>query len=212
MPPRAGASSVRIEPRTALELARTHSWVGAGVAFGVLNLPNFGAGVTLLGQVRTDDFWPIDLGAVYWFDNQAELRSSELDLQLHPLVTVPFPAGGSRSTFSAIEAKAAVCPLEHGLRAGTLIACAGLQGGVLFARSEGFSGDEDQTRPLLGFELYARWHFRVAGPIGLSYSAGAFVPLFRERFGYRDGFGRFHEQFRIAPIGGRLDIAMTYSF
>jgi hypothetical protein len=128
-------------------------------------------------------------------------------------VGVRFPAGGGRSTFSAVEARAAVCPLEHGLRSGTLIACVGLQGGVLFARSAGFQADsDDQTRPLFGFELYARWHFRIAGPLGLSYSAGAFVPLFRERFGYRDGFGRFHEQFRIAPIGGRLDLALTYSF
>jgi hypothetical protein len=195
----------------ALERERAQSWVGAGLALGVLNLPNFAAGVTLLGQLRAGDFWPIDLGATYWFDNEAELSPGELDLQLHPLVGLAFPEDGSRSTFSALEAKAALCPLEHRLRSGTLIACAGMQGGVLFARSEGFVAEDDQTRPLLGFELYARWHFRVAGPVGLTYSAGAFVPLFRERFGYRDGFGRFREQFRIAPIGGRLDVAMTYS-
>jgi hypothetical protein len=178
----------------------------------VLNLPNFGAGATLLGQVRTDDFWPIDLAAVYWFENRAELLPSELDLQLHPLVQVTFPPGGSHGAFSAVEAKAALCPLEHQLRSGALIACAGVQGGVLFARPDGFLAEETQTRPLFGFEIYARWHFKIGGPIGISYSAGAFVPLIRERFGYRDGFGRLRELFRIAPAGGRLDVALTYSF
>jgi hypothetical protein len=193
------------------EAARSSSWFGAGIAFGVLNLPNFGVGATVLGQVRADEFWPIDLAAVYWFENHAELLPSELDLQLHPLVAVPFPPGGSQTSFTATEVRAALCPLEHRLRTGSLIACAGLQGGVLFARPEGFLDEQDQTRPLLGIEVYARWHYPIAGPIGLTYSAGAFVPLIRERFGYRDGFGKFRETFQIAPAGARLDVALTYS-
>jgi hypothetical protein len=127
-------------------------------------------------------------------------------------VLAPFPPGGSRSTFSALEAKAALCPLEHELRSGSIIACAGVQGGVLFVQSEGFVDDQDQTRPLFGFEAYARWHFKLWDPIGVTYSAGVFVPVIRDRFGFRDGFDRFRELFRIAPVGGRLDIALTYSF
>jgi hypothetical protein len=178
----------------------------------VLNLPKLGAGATLLGQVRAGGFWPMDLGATYWFDNQAELTTSELDLELHPLVLAPFPVGGSRVVFRAIEAKAALCPLEHWLRSGSIIACAGVQGGVLFAEPEGFVEEEDQTGALFGFEAYARWHFRISDPIGISYSAGVFIPVIRDRFGFRDGFGRFREIFRITPVGGRLDIALTYSF
>jgi hypothetical protein len=39
-----------------------------------------------------------------------------------------------------------------------------------------------------------------------------FVPMIRERFGYTDSRGGYREQFRIAPVGGRLDAALTYTF
>jgi hypothetical protein len=206
---------VRVEPSDAamaIERSRARSWLGVGVAFGVLNLPKLGAGATVLAQIRPRRFWPIDLSAAYWFDNEAELLTSETDLGLHPLVLAPFPSGGSRSTFRAIEAKAALCPLEHNLRSGSILACAGIQGGLLFVSSEGFVADEDENRPRFGFEAYARWHFQLWDPIGISYSAGVFVPVLRDKFGYVDNFGVFRELFQVSPIGGRLDIALTYSF
>ena len=71
---------------------------------------------------------------------------------------------------------------------------------------------DSSTRALFDIDAYARWHFRLGNGLGISYSAGLFVPFLRDRYGYHDRFGAFHEQFRIAPLGGRLDLALTYGF
>jgi hypothetical protein len=187
--PPAGEASAPVEQEAADSLT-----LGAGIAFGVLNLPKVGAGATLMAHVRPRRFVPIELAAVYFFENDDELTLRERDLHVSPLVGVPFPPSGTRTGFRAAELKAALCPLEHALRSG----------GLLDARAE--------TGPLFAFEAYARWRFRLVERMGLSYSAGLFVPMIRERFGYTDSRGGYREQFRIAPVGGRLDAALTYTF
>jgi hypothetical protein len=184
--------------------------LGAGAMIGVLNLPNLGAGITVLGQLGT--IIPIDLALGYYFDNTDELLVMERDLGLHPLFGTPWPPGGSRTAFSIVQASAGVCPLRHELVPGTLFGCGGLYGGLMRAAPEGFVAAEDVLRPVLGLEAYARWRYTLGGPIGLTYSAGLFVPLLRPAFGYVDSRGRFSEQFRVSPLGGRLDVALSYAF
>jgi hypothetical protein len=206
-PPQAEVPATRPTPTVA-----ERSWVGAGVALGVLNLPKLGAGAKVMGQLRSNGLWPVDLAAVYWFDNEAPLTRDELDLQANPLISVPFPPAGSRLHVTAVQVSAAVCPYERALAPGSLLLCAGVQGGVVRVRSEGFIAAERRSRPQFGFEGYARWHFDLGEALGVTYSAGIFVPLMRDAFGYTDHFGKFSRKFRAAPVGGRLDLALTYAF
>jgi len=188
------------------------SWIGAGAAFGVLNLPKLGVGLEVVAQIKAKHVWPIDLGAMYFLDNQALLSDGELDLLGIPGLTVVYPASGSGTTFNALQLRAAVCPYEHALGSGELLLCAGLYGGALVARSEGFIAATTHTSPLYGLQAYARWHFTIAGQFGISYSAGLFAALGRERFGYLDRNNRFRELFQVSPVGGRLDLALTLGF
>jgi hypothetical protein len=188
------------------------SWVGAGFAFGVLNMPKLGAGVELIGEVRPRRFWPMDFTLVYWFDNVSELNRAQLDLQIHPQIGLPFPEDGSRLSVHAFQASAALCPYESELASGSLLLCAGVQGGLMHVGSEGLLAEDAQTRALFAFDAYVRWHFRLGSGVGISYSAGAFVPMLRDRFGYEDRYGQFHEQFRVGAVGARLDIAVTYGY
>jgi hypothetical protein len=183
--------------------------IGLGASIGVLNLPSLGAGVTVLAQLAT--VVPIDLSITHYFENTTELTTSERDLGLVPLAVVPWPPGGSQTTFALTQLNVAACPVRHDLDPGVLLGCAGVYGGLITAESEGFVDSVDIVRLALGLEAYARWRYRLGGPIGLTYSAGLFVPLLRPGFGYIDGYGKFREQFRGSPLGGRLDVAITYA-
>ena len=187
------------------------SWVGAGVALGVLNLPKIGVGVELIAELRTKSIWPIEFSLVYWFQNDAELSSSELDLMLHPFYVYPYPNGGSKLSMTAAQLGAALCPLERYMRSDIFQLCAGVRAGVLRAESRGFPDEGTETRPTLDLEGYLRYHFRLGGDLGLSYSAGLFVALIRDRFGYLDRQGDFVELFRTSAVGARLDLALTYA-
>jgi hypothetical protein len=197
-------------PKAVPPLAR--SWIGAGLALGVLNLPKLGAGLQLIGELRSANFIPIDIAAIYWFDNDAALTQDELDLRANPLIGVSFPPGGSRFRVSAVQASVAACPYERNLSPGSVMLCAGVQGGSMRVRGQGFASAHDRTRGLFGLEGYARWHFDLSDSVGVSYSAGIFVALMRDRFGYADRFGHFVDKFRSAPVGGRLDLSLTYGF
>jgi hypothetical protein len=182
--------------------------IAAGFVLGVLNLPKLAMGPALLAEVEAG--WPHDFGVSYLPPNGAQVGYRELDLELHPLATVPFPPGGSEIEVSLLQVNAATCPLRHRLTTGRLLGCAGLYGGMLSATGEGFiRGGGEETRFLAGAEVYGRWHFRIAGPVGLTYSAGLFVPFVREPFGYRDREGGFRELFRQPSFGGRLDVMLA---
>lgn len=184
--------------------------IGAGAALGVLNLPSIALGPELLAEI--DVGWPIDLSVAYFPSNTAQISDHELNLPLHPNFFVPFPEDGSRIRVSMVRASAGTCPLRYRLQSGSLLACGGLFGGVLLAKAAGFVDQSDETRLLLGADAYARWYFRISEPIGITYSAGLFVPFMRERFGYANRQGEFRELFREPPVGGRLDVALTWSF
>lgn len=196
-------------PSRSLETGVT---LGAGIALGVLNLPNLGAAPTVWGQLTTEGGWAFELSLDWWLDNHAVLGIAERDLVVHPIYIVPYPPGGSRVVFQAVEAAFAVCPHRIVLSPGELALCAGVRGGVLRADAEGLLDAEQATRALFAFAAHARWHYRLGGPIGLSYSAGLFVPVLRDHFIYVDSAGAEREKFRPAPVGGRLDLALTYSF
>lgn len=192
------------------------SWLGVGLSLGVLNLPKLGAGATVIGELRAKGAWPIDFGLTYFFDNDASLDRDEIDLRAHPLIGLPYPAGGSRLRFNSVQVSAAACPYERNLKPGVLLLCLGAQGGVLHVRGEGFAAATtavaSSTHPELALVAYARWHFRISDTLGVSYSAGLFVPFMRDRFGYLDRYGAFTQKFREGVLGGRLDLVLTYGF
>jgi hypothetical protein len=70
----------------------------------------------------------------------------------------------------------------------------------------------DETRGLFSFEIYARLRFELSEHIAITYSAGVFIPVLRDRIGYVDPDGGFHEQFRLPVLGGRLDAALVFGF
>lgn len=181
---------------------------GAGAVLGVLNLPSIALGPALFAEF--DAGWPIDVSVAYLPPNTAELGYRDLQLALHPAFEVPYPAEGSRLELSLLQVSAGTCPLRHDLDNGFLLGCAGLYGGMLQGSSEGLVRASDVTRFLAGAELYARWQFRLGGPIALTYSAGLFVPFVREPFGYRNRDGDFQQLFREPVFGGRLDVFLVY--
>ena len=184
-----------------------------GSGIGVVNLPKLGVGVELVGEARPRRFWPLAFGLTYWFDNDKELTSSQLNLNVHPLIALPYPSGGSRLTARAYQASAATCPYETALGSGALSLCAGIEGGILRVSGAGFVNARTQTRPMFAFDAYARWHFRFASSgLGITYSLGVFVPMIRDSFGFRDHRGDFDEEFQQAPVGGRVDVALAYGF
>jgi hypothetical protein len=167
--------------------------------------------VELLAELRTESLWPIEFSLVYWFQNDAELGYSELDLMLHPFYAYPYPEGGSKLSMTAAQLGAALCPLERYMGNDIFQLCAGAKAGLLRAESSGFPDQGTETRPTLELEGYARYHFRIAGGLGLTYSAGLFVALIRDRFGYLDRQGDFVELFRTSAVGARLDLALSFA-
>lgn len=186
--------------------------LGAGIAVGILNLPKLGAAPSLWGRLALADGWAFELGVDWWLANEAELDIGERDLVLHPIYIIPFPPGGSRLRFEGFEVAAAVCPHRIRLVPGELALCAGVRGGMLRVEAEGFTDTEEHTRALFALTAFARWHYRLAGPVGVSYSAALFVPFLRDRYGYVDSVGIERTEFEPAPVGGRLDLALTYTF
>jgi hypothetical protein len=185
-------------------------WVGAGAAFGVLNLPSLGVGAQLLGHVEPDFLWPLEFGAIFWAENSVSLTDEERDLVLSELFIVPFPTGGTRTHFNAMQVVGALCPLGTELAPGEVRICGGFHAGLISVSSEGLQKPSDTNSPLLGVDLYARFRFPLFGPFGISYSAGLFVPLLHDSFGYTDSLGRFQEQFGTSPVGGRVDAMITF--
>jgi hypothetical protein len=161
---------------------------------------------------EVDAGWPIELSVAYYPKNSEEISDDQLDLGLLPNGFVPFPPDGSRIAFSELEASVDTCPLRYRMQSGSVLACGGLFGGVLMAKSEGFVSENDETRLSAGAEAFARWHFRIAEPIGITYSAGLFVPFVRDRFGFLNRNGEYRELFRQPVIGGRLDVALSWWF
>jgi hypothetical protein len=153
------------------------SWIGAGIAVGLLNMPKLGIGLEITGEVRTPVMWPIELGVVYWLDNDDDLNTVETDLIAHPLLAVPYPPGGSSVAIQETMLSAALCPYEYVMTTGSFLACAGASGGILRASGEGFVDEKTVVRPLFQVDAYARWHFRLGGGVGITYSAGVFVPF-----------------------------------
>jgi hypothetical protein len=209
-PAESTASAAPSQPRPVLIAHPRPSWVGAGLALGVLNLPKIGVGAELIAQLRPASFWPIELALVYWFENEAPLSFGELDLMLHPFYAYPYPEGGSGLSMTAAHLGAALCPLDRSLGTDSLQLCAGVQLGLLRGVSTGFPEASAETRPTFELEGHARYHFRLGGNVGLSYSAGVFVALLRDRFGYSDRYGEFVQVFRRSAVGARLDLALTY--
>jgi hypothetical protein len=175
-------------------------------------MPKLGIGVEAVGEIRTPVMWPIEVGAVYWFDNDDELTGVQTDLVAHPLLAVPYPPGGSAVTIQETMLSAALCPYEFHMATGSFLACGGASGGILRASGAGFVDEKTVVRPLFELDAYARWHFRLGGGVGITYSAGLFVPFLRDHFGYHNRFGDYHDQFRMAALGGKLDLAITYGF
>ncbi len=185
--------------------------IGAGLTAGLFNLPSLGIGASLHAQVTPRGFWPIELSATYFFDNERQLTSVDLDLAVHPLFLFPFPAEGSRISFGIAQLSATVCPHDQALSGGRIFVCAGAYGGLIRVEAEGFVlANHSEDRPLFGLEGYVRWRFKISGPLSFTYSAGLFVPLLRERFGYTDRFARFHELFQTTPVNGRVDLALAF--
>jgi hypothetical protein len=211
--PAAPVAPIAAPPSTLDEIRNEGgSWIGAGIAVGLLNMPKLGIGLEVTGEVRTPVMWPIELGVVYWLDNDDDLNTVETDLIAHPLLAVPYPPGGSAVVIQETMLSAALCPYEYVMTTGSILACAGASGGILRASGDGFVDEKTAVRPLFQVDAYARWHFRLGGGVGITYSAGLFVPFFRDHFGYRNRFGGYHDQFRMSALGGRLDLAVSYGF
>lgn len=185
--------------------------VGAGVAVGLLNLPSVGVAPSLWARLAPADTWALEMSLDAWLDNDADLSTYERDLGVHPMLVVS-PTGKGSVRFNAFEGGLAVCPYRSLLDPGELSFCAGVRGGMIEAHGIGFAQASDATRALFSIEAHARWRYHLAGPLGLSYSAGLFVPVLRDRFTYVDAFGRERDKFRLAPLAGRLDLALTLDF
>src|SRR6185295_19380710 len=147
------------EDRCGPDETGTHggSWIGAGLAVGLLNMPKLGSGLEALGELRTPVMWPIEVGAVYWLDNDDELTSVQTDLIAHPLLAVPYPPGGSAVRIQETMLSAALCPYEFEMATGSFLACGGASGGILRAGGEGFVNEKTVVRPLFELDAYARW-------------------------------------------------------
>jgi hypothetical protein len=179
------------------------------MAAGVLNLPKLGMAPTLWTRLIAPGWWPIEVSFDWWLDNESALDFVEEDLLVHPLYGFAYPADGSRLVVRAYELTVATCPYRLRLSSGDMRLCGGLRGGAMRVSGEGFAPDTDMTRALLSAQVYARWLFRIAGPIRAGYSLGLAVPFVRPSFGYIDRFGSFQEKFQQAPIAGRLDLVLA---
>lgn len=205
---RAGAD--RVEARCDAEPPPTFGAfaLGAGVAVGFLNLPRVGIAPSFWARLAPAETWALEMSLDAWLDNDAPLSNYERDLGVHPMYVIsPNDSGSIR--FRAFEGGVALCPYRTSLDPGELSFCAGVRGGVIEADGIGFAQATAATRGLFSVEGHARWRYHLVGPLGLSYSAGLFVPLLRDQFSYVDAFGRQRDKFRQAPLGGRLDLALT---
>ena len=189
------------------------SWIGAGLAIGLLNMPKLGIGLEAVGEIRTPVMWPIEVGAVYWLDNDDELTSVQTDLIAHPLLAVPYPPGGSARSIQETMLSAALCPYEFQMATGSFLACGGASGGILRASGEGFVDEKTVVRPLFELDAYARWHFRLGGGVGISVQRGPVRAVLPRSL-------RLPQSLRRAITissawlrsAAQLDLALTYGF
>ena len=110
----------------------------------------------------------------------------------------------------AIEATLGACgvPLRGPFR---LRLCAGGRGGALRATARGFDTTSPETRPLATVSIWGRFTAELGGGLGLTLTAGAGVPLVRDRFLYADPAGTTHELYHPSPVHALLGLGLEYA-
>jgi hypothetical protein len=93
---------------------------------------------------------------------------------------------GAGARFAAYELAAALCPRAMTRDRLELVVCGGVRLGAIHARGLGLDATRAATRPRALADLAVGPRVRLAGPVWLVASAGASVPLVRDRFAYGD--------------------------
>ncbi|WP_437675784.1 hypothetical protein [Sorangium sp. So ce131] len=166
--------------------------VGVGPAFGLGLLPALGAAAALRARLSPPRLPAFELGALLWAPSEAAV-------------------GPSGARFSWAEGFVSVCPLEVGA-ATRLSACAAVRAGALSAGGFGFDAELSEDRLTVNGALEARAAQRLLGPLTAAGGFALVVPFVRDTFYYTDAEGADRRVFRMAPLGGTVEILLGVEF
>ncbi len=122
------------------------------------------------------------------------------------------PAPKRDARFRVLHASLGYCPAFFIDENGSVAFCAGLHGGVIQSRAEGFEPLETRTNPLLLGSVGSRVTMLTLNPLTLGVSAALFSPLVRTRFEYERTDGSPEEIFDQPALGGMFDLSLGLRF
>ena len=163
---------------------------GAGVAALASRgmLPGFGFGTAVIAILEPPHVWPVEIGATLWPHDRA----------------IVDPGG---ATLLQLTGGVALCPRL----VGPLSACAGVEAGELRAQGFGYSRNELQHELLVDGTVELRLDWRFGHDTGARFGAGAWIPVSRPRFAFRDGTTDVMV-FQPAAVAGVSELALWTRF
>lgn len=169
-------------PAAARPEAATTGYVAAGGGASAGLVPGLGLGVAASAGVRPWGGPVFELEAAHWFGRRVEHNDGA-------------------AAVSATHAGLNACALPFARGRWQLGGCAGAQAGVVRVGASGFGGENlAPTRPLANVAARAEARFAVSGPLFVRLTAGAALPLVRDRYFFDDRTGRETSLFRLAPL------------
>jgi hypothetical protein len=192
----AGLQDQAGSPAAALD-ATTSAGAASGavelkLGFGIL--PGAAPGVATSLLIPASRHWLARLGATVW----APRRTSD-------------DQGSLGAGLEMSQASLGLCRYSAGARLGVL-ACVGVEPGLLVAQSYGLPVNSSGLRPALDLEFGARAGINLGA--GLSVLAGGdlLVPTVRTKFEARDAANRPLVIFQRSPIGGSASLGIGWKF
>lgn len=172
--------------------------VNASGGFSLGRVPQSGPLVKVSGWLKPLHWPGVAAGLTYGFDQ-----------------AVPIPTG-AEARVGLLTGFAAFCPIGAGFwtpaKRGYVIACAGLELGMLRARGVGFDRNTEHSLFLVNAQVNIELSVVLVGPLVAHFAPTVFVPFKRDEINYRAADNTDRLLFRMSRLGASFEAGLGLRF
>ena len=198
-PPLPPQPELHRDPPSDTAPVRSEIHLSGGLSLG--RAMNVGPLLKISGWMKPLHFPGFAAGATYGFDES---------------ISVPTRTGAAEGRVGLMTAFGAVCPIAAGFwtpqKRGYVIACLGMEFGVLRTQGVGFDRNAENLRFLANAQLSVDLSVLIAGPLTFHFAPTAFVPLIRDDINYVAADGTDRLLFRMSRVGVSFEAGLGLRF